>query len=188
MFPDSALGCVGLTLLLGIVVGLFSRSLSLANVNKSVPLATSIPTIVESPQYPTEVIFPSDTPPPTELLLPTEEAIDPFMAQRQEVEKFIFDYWDLVSNKEFSTAYTYLSMAFKARNHPNGIDDFSSGFKYTDTVQVLNAEVITIDSSSAIVDAELEFVTTGGSPLTAFHRYTLIRENGHWVIDSARKK
>ncbi|OQY90406.1 MAG: hypothetical protein B6D38_03695 [Anaerolineae bacterium UTCFX1] len=191
----AAVGCVGFALLIIVILALFPQFAPRNNDNGISPSAISVSPLPF--QDSAETAIPSLTPwpttaqsdalQPTETPLPTEAADLPFTKER-ETTGFIIEYWDLVSNKDFSTAYQYLSTAFKARNHPNGIADFSAGFKYTASVHVLNAEVIAIDSSSATIDAELQFVTTDGTAFTTAHRYTLIRENGHWVIDSARKK
>ncbi len=185
--PGAVIGCLGFVFLLGMALTLFSWIASRADDSVALPSATIVSTLIVPPQDITEIIFPSITPLPTEIPRPTE-TMDLLLIQQQEVETFIGDYWNLVSNKEFPAAYEYLSAAFKARNHPNGIEDFSNGFKYTSSVRVLNTETITIDSSSATVDAELQFIATDGTSFTTSHRYTLIHENGRWVIDSARKK
>lgn len=179
--------CIGLAIIAGLIMTVSPRRPSSGGLDDAPPSFTPASTVILPTQPPPQLILPTETPPPTETPFPTPTT-DSLLSLRREVETFIIDYWNLVSNKDFQTAYRYLSADFKERNHPNGVEGFRNGFKYTSSVRVLTADAVSVDSSFAIVDAELQFVTTDGNSFTVYHRYMLIRENGRWVIDSAKKK
>jgi serine/threonine protein kinase len=184
----SAVGiCIGLAIIAILAMTLSPRLFSSGGFDDAPTSLPPAPSLILPTHTSTQLILPTETLSPTETPFPTPTT-GLLPSLQGEVETFIIDYWDLVSNKDFQTAYRYLSADFKARNHPNGVEGFRDGFKYTSSVRVLTANAVSVNSSSAIVDAELRFVTTDGSSFTTSHRYTLIREDGRWVIDSAKKK
>lgn len=88
----------------------------------------------------------------------------------------------------FEAAWKLQSIKFKKINHPDGIDHFISGFKYTDRIEILRVEVISVDNNSAVVDIDLKFFDTEGGNSTRYLQCSLIKENGSWVIDLAMKR
>ncbi len=157
------------------------------NIASTLLPASSIPPI--PPVISTPIALPTYTPYPTltpyPILPPTFTPTLPSRDVNTEVEEFIRNYWTLVSNKNFATAYEYQSAGFKKRNQPNGLESFITGFQYTEKVTISNANAISVSSNTATVDADVTFYSTAGTTSFKKHRYTLIVESGHWVIDSA---
>lgn len=131
---------------------------------------------------------PTYTPYPTYTPFPTIPPATPTDDARANVENFIVAYWKLVSNKDFSTAYEYQSVAFRNKYNPGGPEGFAKDMQYTERVVVSDASAVSVSSNAATVDADVVFYSTAGTTSTKHHRYTLIVERGHWVIDSASNR
>lgn len=105
---------------------------------------------------------------------------------QKEVEDFIYYYWGLIDGKDFETAWLYQSQKFKSEVNQDNFNNFANGFQYTASVSVLQVKAITVSESNATVDAELQFVVPNSKQgSNVFHRYTLIKQNGQWLIDNA---
>lgn len=148
-------------------------------------LSTTPPPIITLTHTPTITFTVSATITPTEtaFLPPVSETLP-----EQIVSNFIANYWRLISDNNFEGAWQLQSLGFKERNHPDGIEHFINGFKYTDRIEILLVDVIAVDNNSSVVDIDLKFFDTEGGNSTRYLECTLIKENGSWVIDLAKKR
>lgn len=135
----------------------------------------------------TPTITSTPTHTPTFVLTYTSAPLESNSAQK-EVEDFIYWYWELVSKKDFETAWKYQSANFQRSVLQDKLDNFSNGFKYTKKVKVIWVRAVSIDNYRAVVDADLQFIATDGTILNASHRYVLIKQDGRWLLDSAEKR
>lgn len=105
----------------------------------------------------------------------------------KELEDFVVFYWELVTQKDWKTLMEYQSQAFKKRNGTT-VNELAEGFQYTSNVKVTWINVVQSNSSTAIVEADLIFTTTANTTTERSHRYTLIKENGHWILDKSENR
>lgn len=148
------------------------------------PTYTLVPTVTPAPPIINTFTLVPIMPSATYTLVPAE----PKIAQAKNLEDFIYFYWKLINDKDFSTAWKYQTLEYKKQKNDNKLKNFIDAFKYTKSVKVMWVKVVSVSNKSAIVDADVRFVATTGDVLNQSHRYVLVRENNIWLIDSSVKR
>ncbi|MEM3464591.1 MAG: hypothetical protein QXL91_06975 [Candidatus Bathyarchaeia archaeon] len=107
--------------------------------------------------------------------------------REEEVEDFIVYYWGLISAKEFSVAYRYLTESFKSEFKIESLSKYADGFKYTDHVDVISVKITRLANTEAVVEALVGFYSVYGDVIEYNHRYYLVKEDGIWKFNMSEK-
>ncbi|RUS92676.1 hypothetical protein DSM106972_098500 [Dulcicalothrix desertica PCC 7102] len=123
--------------------------------------------------------------------LVSQEKFQVFKSNRKSPDKFLQDYYSLINNREYSTAWNRLSANFKNNKLVNeaGYTSYTNYWKTIERVEVLdtNIELNTEENARVYVQARY-FIKDKNKSVDEAHRLFLVwdKKNSSWLIDSPR--
>jgi serine/threonine protein kinase len=141
-----------------------------ASVTPTSDAAVPPPQTAPSPSAPPTSSSSSSSSPPTTTSAPSGPAA---------LEAAVKDYYALVSAKNLQASFAGLSDRFKTA-HKQNFETYSSYWNRYRSVTVSNVAA----AGSNTVTLTITTVETGGKTVTERHTYTLVEQNGKWLIDT----
>ncbi|BDA75092.1 hypothetical protein RIVM261_032710 [Rivularia sp. IAM M-261] len=109
-------------------------------------------------------------------------------ASKAEPDKAIKDYYQLINQRQYSEAWTYLSSRFKNLKPDNNYNNYKEWWNKVNSVTIDSIQLVEKDNHTAIVDALLSYSMKDGRKIDDSSRITLIlHSNGKWLIDDKIK-
>lgn len=109
----------------------------------------------------------------------------------QAAEQTIRDYYSAINNKQYSTAWNFLTPQHQnnGESHPKGFDSFTEWWVQVAQVNIRQLTSEKTSSETAIVDSQSRYTMTSGRSIPSSVRYFLVWDasSQRWLIDKVQK-
>lgn len=103
-------------------------------------------------------------------------------------EKAIVEYYQLISQRQYSSSWAMLSSRFKRLQPDNNYTNYQEWWNKVASIRINSIRLIEKSDSDAVVDVKLEYSLKDGRQLDDPSRFTLVLDSdGKWLINDKRK-
>ena len=103
-------------------------------------------------------------------------------------ENAIVEYYQLISQRQYSSSWAMLSSRFKRLQPDNNYNNYQEWWDKVASIRINSIQLIEKSDSDAVVDVKLEYSLKDGRQLDDSSRFTLVLDsNGKWLINDKRK-